>query len=262
MGLVLGKSVPYPDKPDSSILYRVPRKPNPVSSLVGHDDWKCYEFSWLDSLGLPKQGILWLRFSTLCPYLVESKSLKLYLGGYFNTRFPNTHEIQSQISNHLEQLLGLAPEQVRIYQPQEWSCFDCHSNYNNLVPIEDRLTVAAPASSKIRSLNKVTEERLGSNALRSLCPITEQPDWGSIEIHYRGRQIDQSSLIGWLLDKRSSSGFHEQIADELAAELITACEPNFLCMSAFFVRRGGIDITPVRYTKGYQAPEMVRHIRQ
>lgn len=266
MQSVLGKSVAYPSKPDASLLFRVPRKRSDVPALRGFDEWKCYEFSWLSELGIPRNGILWLRFSALSPFLVESKSLKLYLGGYFNTRFSCPEELQAQISADLGKLLGEAPQHIKIFLPQEWKAFECGSNYASLTPLEEQPELGTRTVKPTQHLiaqDKVVEERLVTNALRSLCPVTGQPDWASVEIHYRGRQLERASLLAWLMQRRDARGFHEEIADELAGEILRELKPQFLFVSCFFLRRGGIDITPVRCTEGYPVPAgPIRHLRQ
>ena len=110
--------------------------------------------------------------------------------------------------------------------------------------IRDR-TISAEALTHSPGKGNVVSEHLVSHSLRSLCPVTAQPDWGSLSIRYSGREIDRGSLSQYLSGYRNHQGFHEQCVEQIFSDLMTMA-PDSLQVAAFYQRRGGIDITPWR----------------
>ena len=274
--LPLGKPSRYPTSPDAGVLCRIARRSRDTlphrhleeGTMVGVDDWHLYELAWLSPNGVPRVGLGCMRCSALSPYLVESKSMKLYLNGFFRTRFPSATAFAERVRCDLSQLLEDPSLEVVIDEPSCWERWMPVPPPSSPSLIED-LAVAEggemePVSAvQSRDAGLVIEERLSTHALRSLCPVTGQPDWGSVEIHYRGRAIDQRSLVGWLLQHREAAGFHEQVTEDLFCELMRALQPSLLAVRCAFTRRGGIDISPLRTTPGYVYPSpLVRCIRQ
>jgi len=274
--LPLGKPTRYPTSPDAALLCRLARRApdRPAQRLaadglmVGVDEWHLFELAWLSPNGIPRVGLGCMRCSARSPYLVESKSMKLYLNGFFRTRFPSAGAFADRVRADLTSLLEDPSLEVVIDEPSTWERWMPASPTAIPSLLED--TVAAeggelePVSAvRVKASEQVVEERLFTHAVRSLCPVTGQPDWGSAEIHYRGRAVEQRSLLGWILQHRESTGFHEQVTEDLFCELVRALSPTMLAVRCTFTRRGGISISPLRTTAGYQsASSWLRSIRQ
>ena len=94
--------------------------------------------------------------------------------------------------------------------------------------------------------DKVVNETLHSDLLRSLCPVTGQPDSGSVLIRYRGPRIERAALTRYIVSYRQHSDFHENCVERMFVDLLDRCAPQALTVYARFQRRGGIDINPFR----------------
>ena len=130
-------------------------------------------------------------------------------------------------------------------------------------------TSALPASPEEAVLDYVPNPR--PNALylarfaapefTSLCPVTGQPDFASVQISYTGPRIEHEDLLRYLVSYREHPGFHEHCVERIFLDLMARCAPRELSVYARFLRRGGIDINPFRSTSGV-APPAVRLVRQ
>jgi 7-cyano-7-deazaguanine reductase len=107
----------------------------------------------------------------------------------------------------------------------------------------------------------VVEQSLVSNLLRSNCPVTGQPDWGSVQIHYRGARIDPAGLLRYLVSFRNHNEFHEQCVERIFVDVMQRCRPEQLSVYARYTRRGGLDINPYRSTTP-ETPANPRGARQ
>ena len=133
----------------------------------------------------------------------------------------------------------------------------------------DRLDIDAEEYAPNASLLKanfeesVVEETLLSHLLKSNCLVTGQPDWGSVQIHYVGPQIDQEGLLKYLISFRNHNEFHEQCVERIFMDIMRHCRPQKLSVYARYTRRGGLDINPWRsnFTTG-QRPSNRRNARQ
>lgn len=235
----LGQHSALPDHYDRSLLEAIPRQ----SSIdgVGYDVWHAYEVCALCEDGMPVQAIAKLCYERKSPSIVESKSLKLYLYSLANEKIGHTpsevlQRLEATISKDLSTLLQT---QVKC---------SLHTFYNDLTnplnhyPLLETSTELLPVSDG--------ELRIASHLLGSLCPVTGQPDWGTLVLHLAGENIPtRSELLSLLLAKRWERGFHEEICDELYTELIHQYMPRHLMLSCLYTRRGGIDICPVRATE-------------
>jgi 7-cyano-7-deazaguanine reductase len=92
----------------------------------------------------------------------------------------------------------------------------------------------------------IVEEDLYTHLLRSLCPVTQQPDFGSVSVHYRGPRIDPASLLRYVVSFRQHEDFHEACVERMFADISRCCKPERLSVYAHYQRRGGIDINPYR----------------
>lgn len=253
--LPLGKVSSYPDRYDAGLLVPIERartRPGAPSAaaFVGEDVWHGYEFSWLSPRGLPRAAALRFVVDAHSPALVESKSVKLYLNGFGMTRFESADEVRATLARDLSSACG-GPVDVSLLT------FDALGALARLPGSSlDGLDVAADAYQPAAGLLKLTgessliEETLHTDLFRSLCPVTGQPDWASLAIRYRGPPIDRPALLGYLVSYRCHAAFHESAVEQIFADLKRHCRCERLVVAGHFLRRGGLDITPVRADPG------------
>lgn len=263
----LGTPTTYGDRYDPNLLFRIAREearrelPGTYPPFRGYDVWNMYELSWLGAAGVPEVAIGRLVVPASSPYLVESKSLKLYLNSFNNTVFENADVVRDTIRNDLSKLLESREIELTIAPPSAWRT---HARFeelpgrciDDLVPGHETLLFGAGEERMVR-------ESLHSHLFRSLCPVTGQPDWGSISISYEGARIDGGALLGLIISLREHRGFHEDCCERLYARVWEECRPVRLAVGCFFTRRGGIDINPVRFSEGADdAVSYARGVRQ
>jgi 7-cyano-7-deazaguanine reductase len=248
----LGQVVSYKDTLDPSLLFPISRvesrrKLGIAQELPfnGTDVWCAYELSWLDSQGIPKVAIARIEYAADSESIVESKSLKLFLGSYNNHRFGTPAEVGDFIQSELSSRIGSRCT-VEVVLPEEWSSLVIATPPG----ISIDAVVPSPEGVQLSSVAQKGAEVIYSHLLRSLCPVTSQPDWGTVVIAYEGDLLDHGSLIRYLIDHRATQGFHEECCERLFIEVQRACKPSKLCVACFYTRRGGIDINPIRWLKG------------
>lgn len=267
----LGHAVAYPETYDPSLLFPIARACNRAElglaaalPFAGVDVWNAYELSWLDARGKPAVALAELRVPADSPCIVESKSLKLYLNGYTQTRFVDAEAVRARIAGDLAAATGAAVAvtllpaarfgEVRL-EPLAGTCIDdldlAIDDYGP--PRPDYLAVAPGAE---------VEEALVSHLLKSNCPVTGQPDWASVQIRYAGAPIDRAGLLRYLVSFRRHSDFHEHCVERIFVDLLRRCVPRRLAVYARYTRRGGLDINPFRATPGYGDAGNPRTARQ
>ena len=208
----------------------------------GNDTWQCFELSWLNTHGLPQVACATITVDLTTDYIVESKSLKLYLNSLHHKRFDSTDEVSTCVQQDLSNLLGQGVS-VNIYPSTE-------KNFANDDPYQvfllDKLDVRefsykrdAHLLLKDESLPAVENEVLRSHLLRSVCPITSQPDWGSLTIRYSGPAIQKEGLLRYIVSFRQHDGFHEQCVEQIYSDLMRQCQATHLTVCAQYTRRGG-----------------------
>ncbi|WP_277053152.1 NADPH-dependent 7-cyano-7-deazaguanine reductase QueF [Zestomonas thermotolerans] len=230
----------------------------------GVDYWNCYELSWLLPSGKPVVAIGEFAIPADSPNIIESKSFKLYLNSLNQSRFADHGELQAVLTRDLSAAAG-APVAVRVRDldavaaegvttpPGE--CIDDLdievSDYSH--PRPELLRVVAEDGA---------EDRFHSHLLKSNCPVTGQPDWGSVVVDYRGgRRLDRASFLAYLVSFRQHADFHEQCVERIFLDLQKCLEPEWLSVHARYVRRGGLDINPYRSTAPI-TPDNRRLVRQ
>lgn len=270
-GLTLGKTTRYRDTYDATLLQGVPRSLNrdPLGLRAdnlpfhGGDIWMLYELSWLNTKGLPQVAVGQVQLDYASLNLVESKSFKLYLNSFNQTRFASWEDVQATLARDLS-ACAQGNVQVTLYHLDELEgqpiapfngvCIDGQD-----IEIEsyefnaDFLKNAAGG--------EVVEESLVSHLLKSNCLITHQPDWGSVQIQYRGPAIDREKLLRYLVSFRHHNEFHEQCVERIFNDIQRFCQPETLSVYARYTRRGGLDINPWRTNTDF-TPATGRLVRQ
>ena len=248
----LGDKSSYLASYSPDLLHSIPREENRrILGLTGElpfqgeDVWNAYELTWLDGNGKPRVATAELRVPADSTSIIESKSMKLYLNSLSMTRYAELNDVRTTIAADLSRATG-APVTVLLNPLSDATGFsefpgvcidenevDCESSHvdPNLLACTDDGTVS---------------EELHSHLLRSLCPITDQPDTGSLLIRYKGRPIDRDSLLRYLVSYRNHNDFHESCVERIFLDLKNHCGPNALSVYARYNRRGGIDINPFR----------------
>ncbi|RMF45639.1 MAG: NADPH-dependent 7-cyano-7-deazaguanine reductase QueF [Deltaproteobacteria bacterium] len=253
--LPLGQTTVYPDHYDPGQLRAVPRllKRREIGldealPFGGFDLWNAWELSWLNRRGKPVVALGLLRFDCSSRNLVESKSLKLYLNSFNQSRFDSMEQVRQTIAADLGKAADGAVG-VELFPPDAEGPFalrrlpgeciddididiDCYSLDAGLL---------AGATS-----DRVVERELHSHLLKSNCLVTGQPDWASVLIRYRGPEIDTEALLRYLVSFRQHNEFHEQCVERIFADLRRHCRPQALTVLARYTRRGGLDINPFR----------------
>ncbi|MDJ0749899.1 MAG: NADPH-dependent 7-cyano-7-deazaguanine reductase QueF [Woeseiaceae bacterium] len=255
--LPLGRETDYPHKYAPEVLCPVPRTGD-RSRFAGVDIWNAWDLTWLAPGGLPRVATAEIRVPAESPAIVESKSLKLYLGSFAMSEFASVDDVAGRIAKDLSACAG-ASVGVRISPVTDTEALcvarlagDCIDN----LEITCTDTEVNPSLLCADDAAIVTED-LHSHVLRSLCPVTNQPDIGSVQISYRGPRIDRAGLLRYIVSFREHNDFHEACVERMYADILERCGPQTLTVHARYQRRGGIDINPVRTNTG----EAARNLR-
>jgi len=274
--LTLGKNTQYCSEYTADLLQGVPRSLNRddlalnQSNLpfVGEDVWYGYELSWLNEKGKPVVAVAEFRFACTSKNIVESKSFKLYLNSFNQTRFASVKDVEQILITDLSKIVG-SPAKVNLFGVDHCPALDIIKNTDKCVcidgediSIEDyQYDPQLLATAQKKDQDAIFEEHLVSHLLKSNCLITNQPDWASVYIHYRGKAIDHSALLKYLISFRQHNEFHEQCVERIYCDLQQFCQLDELTIFARYTRRGGLDINPFRSSHTEQAP-FARTLRQ
>lgn len=270
-GLTLGKTTAYRDTYDASLLQGVPRSLNrdplglKADSLPFHggDIWTLYELSWLNARGLPQVAVGHVKLDYTSVNLVESKSFKLYLNSFNQTRFESWEAVQRTLESDLS-ACAQGKVTVALYRIDELEgqpIAHFHGTCIDDQEIEIDNYQFDTAWLENAASGNLVEETLVSHLLKSNCLITHQPDWGSVQIQYRGAKIDREKLLRYLVSFRNHNEFHEQCVERIFNDILHFCQPETLSVYARYTRRGGLDINPWR-SNGDFVPAIGRLVRQ
>ena len=267
----LGKSSEYICTYTPSLLFPIPRAAKwaelglsaETLPYKGVDFWNCFELSWLLPSGKPVVAIGEFSIPADSPNIIESKSFKLYLNSLNQTVFADVPSLEAILRTDLSAAAG-KPVNVRIR-----SLADVEAEGVQALPgiCIDDLDISVsnyehPRPELLRcDDSRIVEERVHSHLLKSNCPVTSQPDWGSVAVDYRGSALDHASLLEYLVSFRQHSDFHEQCVERIFLDLQCLLKPEKLTVYARYVRRGGLDINPYRCTEDV-AFQNVRLVRQ
>ena len=271
-GSPLGKSTAYVNEYNPHLLFSIPRSEKRVElgitnapPFFGMDVWTAYEISWLNLRGKPQVAIATLFVPADSPNIVESKSLKLYLNSLNQSRIAGPEALLELMSTDLSSGFG-APVQIKLTLSGDFAQLKMAELDGHLI---DRLDIEVDTYSPNKSLLQADkasppiDEKLVSHLLKSNCPVTNQPDWASIQIQYVGPAIDQEGLLKYLIGFRLHQGFHEHCVEQIFMDLLKECSPSKLLVLARYTRRGGIDINPWRSNFSLsKMPSNARNARQ
>ncbi|NWB87438.1 NADPH-dependent 7-cyano-7-deazaguanine reductase QueF [Pseudomonas gingeri] len=267
----LGKSSEYIATYTPSLLFPIPRAAKwaelglsaETLPYVGVDFWNCFELSWLLPSGKPVVAIGEFSIPADSPNIIESKSFKLYLNSLNQTPFVDTASLEAVLRADLSAAAG-KPVGVRVRHLSEVQAEGVVALPG--VCIDDlEISVSDYAHPRPELLrcdeSRIVEESVHSHLLKSNCPVTSQPDWGSVVVEYRGAALDHASLLAYLVSFRQHSDFHEQCVERIFLDLQRLLKPEKMTVYARYVRRGGLDINPYRSTEAAVFPNQ-RLVRQ
>ncbi len=268
----LGKAVAYAEHYDPGLLFPIPRqgKRDEIGiaegslPFVGEDIWNAYELSWLDLRGKPVVALAHFIVPAVSPKLIESKSLKLYLNSFNQTRLAGVDELVAILTRDLSAAAG-APVLVQVAplatRPQRPMGYPKGILLDGL-EIDVDLYTPEPALLTADSTREPVTETLYSHLLKSNCLVTGQPDWAMLVVRYTGAPIDREGLLRYIISFRQHNEFHEQCVERVFVDILRQCQPSALSVFARYTRRGGLDINPYRRTPGMPVPAPFAEIRQ
>lgn len=269
----LGKATEYKAQYDASLLVAIPRSLNRSQLVLGEqhaadrqlpffgfDVWNAFELSWLNNKNKPQVALAEFVFACESENLIESKSFKLYLNSFNNTQFDNSDAVAQCMQQDLSEACG-APVTVNVIPVDRAVALTQFSS----ICLDD-LDVAGEFDQVhpefLTTEDQQIDETVHSHLLKSNCLVTGQPDWASVEIHYRGNKINHANLLRYLISFRNHNEFHEHCVERIFVDIHQHCQPEELTVYARYTRRGGLDINPIRSSKKIDVPSNVRLSRQ
>ncbi|STY62826.1 NADPH-dependent 7-cyano-7-deazaguanine reductase QueF [Mannheimia haemolytica] len=269
--LKLGQKTEYKSEYDASLLQPVPRKLNRDGLGItqdqpfnrGADVWTCYELSWLNQNGLPQVAIADVAIDFKSENLIESKSFKLYLNSFNQTKFSSIEDVEKTIQVDLARCAS-GQVSVKIYQLSHYTQQPIVDFAGDCIDEQDiQIDSYAFSTHYLENIaeDELVEETLVSHLLKSNCLITSQPDWGSVQIRYKGKKLNREKLLRYLVSFREHNEFHEQCVERIFCDLMQFAQPEKLTVYARYTRRGGLDINPFR-SNFEEVPANLRMARQ
>ncbi|WGE70167.1 NADPH-dependent 7-cyano-7-deazaguanine reductase QueF [Actinobacillus equuli subsp. haemolyticus] len=269
--LKLGQKTEYKSEYDPRLLQPVPRKLNRDGLGIteqqpfdrGADVWTCYELSWLNENGLPQVAIADVAIDFRSENLIESKSFKLYLNSFNQTKFASLEQVEQTLAKDLSQCAS-GQVSVKVYKLSAYTQQPIVDFAGECIDEQDIQIDSYEFSNEHLAgvaEGEVVEETLVSHLLKSNCLITSQPDWGSVQIHYIGKKLNREKLLRYLVSFREHNEFHEQCVERIFTDLMQFAQPEKLTVYARYTRRGGLDINPFR-SNFESVPKNLRMARQ
>lgn len=257
----LGREVNYPTAYDASLLFPIERSHNRAQLPLqpqwsGNDIWTAWEISWLNNRGKPVVAVGLFDVPHNSPRLIESKSFKLYLNSFNESRFASAEQVQALFEHDLS-AAAQAAVGVKLLSLDDAALAQCRAlPGENIDHADIECSVYTPAPQLLKCVDAaaLVSETLTSDLLKSNCPVTGQPDWGSVQVQYRGPQIDRHALLQYIVSLRHHTEFHEHCVEKMYCDIWQACQPEFLCVYARYTRRGGLDINPWRSSAPVETP--------
>ena len=198
---------------------------NLTPSNFGIDIWNAYEFSYLDKDLNPHLNVLEIIIPSTSEKTIESKSMKLYLNSFYARSFINKQHILKIIEADLSNI--------------------CNASVS--VTFKKSFSKKPKSISLINSKLPFTESKniYKFEAFRSLCPVTNQPDWAVIYLSF-GSKVAIPWLVEYLSSFRETGEFHELCIDKIYSSIKNKFNLKKITVYGRFMRRGGIDINPIR----------------
>jgi len=266
----LGKSSAYITQYTADLLFPIPRKGKrdeinvpDMLPFSGFDTWNAYEVSWLNSKGKPIVVVIQFDFSCNSKNIIESKSFKLYLNSFNNTKFSSIQEVHSILETDLRSAAE-GEVNVTILKPLDMNGLQIKSFDGECLDDSDIEcdSYIINTSYLVSNPKEIIAETLTSDLLKSNCLVTGQPDWGSVKIEYKGPRIDKDGLLKYIVSFRNHNEFHEQCVERIFMDISKFCNPESLTIEARYTRRGGLDINPIRSTEEIAPSINLRMARQ
>ena len=262
-GIELGKVSEYKDVYDASLLVPIARSQARAAlpdcgkaATMGRDYWTAFELSWLNSNGVPQVAIAEFSFDPASANIIESKSFKYYLNSFNQTTFQSQGEVEKTLRGDLSQASG-ADVEVRLITVESDMGIDSSPPGQCVDQLNCLVEHYQPSSDILEFSDELVEQRqLYSHLLKSNCPVTGQPDWATLWIQYSGRRLSEESFLKYVVAFRQYQGFHESCVERIFSDLLAKGEPDKLCVYARYTRRGGLDINPIRYSRGFNLGEL------
>lgn len=253
----LGKKSLYESTYNPDKLFPIPRAGKRLEigilsdkpPFYGFDRWNHYEVSWLNPKGKPMVGIGEIIYDCHTPCIIESKSLKLYFNSFNNTTITDTKALEDIVRKDLEARVG-GPVSVNIHALGGFAqrVMLAHFDGESIDTLDVSCSVYQVEPAFLAAGSDTVAEVLCSDLLKSNCLVTHQPDWGSVQIAYKGPRIDREGLLKYLVSFREHNEFHEQCIERIFMDILSRCKPQSLTVTGFYTRRGGLDINPCRST--------------
>lgn len=262
----LGQNTQYPSHYDPTLLFAVPRSENRLkltsTPMHGTDIWTGYELSWLNPQGVPQVAIGEFSIPAHSPNIIESKSFKLYLNSLNQHVFHSTHELMTQVTHDLSGCAG-AMVSMRLHPVEKLTSGTLDGECIDHLPIN--ITDYHPNKNLLKAATHGGQHKWHSHLLKSNCPVTGQPDWGSVYIEMASSLLPTAeSLLAYIIAYRNHQDFHEHCVESIYTDLWQLFQPDSLIVYARYVRRGGLDINPWRSNLPLHQiwPDMPRLARQ
>lgn len=256
---ILGQQAEYHSQYNPDILFSITRK-NMRDELgiadqlpfYGFDCWNHYEVSWLNAHGKPIAATAEISYNCDSPCLIESKSMKLYFNSFNNSKFANIDIVAAIVKKDIAVHVG-ADVSVKITPLHRANRPAIAVSFVGtcLDELDIECTIDKLNPLYLQAGTESVEEDLYSNLLKSNCPVTNQPDWASVQIAYKGKKINHTGLLRYLVSYRNHQEFHELCVERIFMDILRHCQPAELTVYARYTRRGGLDINPYRSTKNY-----------
>ncbi|MBA2650746.1 MAG: NADPH-dependent 7-cyano-7-deazaguanine reductase QueF [Tatlockia sp.] len=266
----LGQRSVYAANYDASLLFPISRQPKRATINIGQslpfngfDLWTAFELSWLNEKCKPIVAMADIIIPCDSPNIIESKSFKLYLNSFNNTLFASVDVVREILKRDLSAAVGCDVEIV-IYAANDVANLQ-FAEFEGFYLDEMDISCSeykVNADLLLSSDEIVNNCTVYSHLLKSNCPVTGQPDWGSVSINYSGPRINNETLLQYLVSFRNHNEFHEQCIERIFMDLMTRCKPEELTVYARYTRRGGLDINPIRSNKALMPPKNTRLYRQ
>jgi len=266
--LLLGKETQYAFTYDNSLIFPIERTGNrerlnmPVKKVhgelpfFGQDVWTGYELSWLNLKGKPQVAIAEFVIPADSTSIVESKSFKLYLNSFNNTRLESIEQVKTRLQQDLSAGFG-AQIEVTLFTVDAFPLVNAKLG-ENIDDLDIEVNDFEPNASLLQvNPAHLTSQTLNSHLLKSNCPVTGQPDWATLVVQYKGTEIDRASLLKYIISYRNHDDFHEHCVEQIFCDLCQAGEFEELVVTARYTRRGGLDINPTRSLKPLMEDDVV-----